>query len=313
MNLDFEKWQGCNNDFIVCLINKTERENLLPSLIKHAPKLCQRDGSAIGADGILVLVKENTEKILPHELVIINSDSSIAKNCGNGLRCAAGFIQKKFLSEGNQYTDLETISLNVEGREIICRYIGSQGNTPYVAVEMGKTTLNENNEWHQKILNTLEEKNQLIDSSIKIDELGTCSIGNPHIVIFNQDSSRQQILKLGPELQNIDYMDGINLHIATAMEPDKKDQQKAMSLVQGKISEIYKTFTWERGAGETQACGSGACSVAAIALKSGLLPRDQWVAVDMPGGRLYLKQEDEQEPVTMAGPAEFVFSGRVNI
>jgi diaminopimelate epimerase len=121
------------------------------------------------------------------------------------------------------------------------------------------------------------------------------------------------MLALGPKLQTSPHWDGINVHIISPTSITDKDHGRARNDLGGEISEIYRAYVWERGAGETLACGSGAVAIAASALQTGLVERSQWIAIDMPGGRLYVKQEQDDEPAMLAGPAMFVFRGTITI
>jgi diaminopimelate epimerase len=121
------------------------------------------------------------------------------------------------------------------------------------------------------------------------------------------------MLELGPQLQESQDWDGMNVHFVQTREPNSKDISSCSQLLSGGISEIHKTYVWERGAGETQACGSGACAIAACTLSENFVSRDDWVVVDMPGGRLYAKQESADSSVTLAGPAQYVYSGKIEI
>jgi diaminopimelate epimerase len=103
----------------------------------------------------------------------------------------------------------------------------------------------------------------------------------------------------------------MNVHIVKPLPLTGKDQARAGSELGHRLSEVYQAFVWERGAGETMACGSGACAIGALALSTGLVEREDWIAVDMPGGRLYVRHEQEDGPVLLAGPGAFVYSGKL--
>jgi diaminopimelate epimerase len=310
-----EKWHGCKNDFIVTWISDADGDVVLDSLRRQAPGLCARDGSGIGADGILVLQTKLRTSLMPESLTIINSDGSIAKNCGNGIRCAAASIRRRNHQERKEDDFPEAIELNVAGRQIVCRFMdqGQRSDLGFIAVEMGIPTIGDDNEWHQDAKKEVSR----VANELKMGSLGrdvnTCEIGNRHLVFFLEDADRSQLLRVGPALQKSAYWDGINVHLCRASAPTVADQAAAKKILGGRISEVYKVFVWERGAGETQACGSGACAVAAAALTTGLLERNEWIAIDMPGGRLYCKQDDASDPMTLAGPAQFVFGGILEI
>ena len=148
MFIEMEKWHGAKNDFLVTWILTTDRDMLVPTFERLAPKLCARDGSGVAADGILVLVASSSKSPHPNELVIINSDGSQAKNCGNGLRCAAMSARKRALREG--ISEFDGVTLTVQGLAIDCRFLGKEG-TPFVAVTMPAPTINAANSWNDEV------------------------------------------------------------------------------------------------------------------------------------------------------------------
>jgi diaminopimelate epimerase len=310
-----EKWHGCKNDFIVIWISQAEGDVVLDSLRRLAPGLCRRDGSGIGADGILVLQSKLKTSLFPESLTIINSDGSIAGNCGNGIRCAATSIRRRNLTEGNGEEFPEAIELTVAGRQIICRFLdeGQKIDQGFVAVEMGIAAIGSENPWHPDAKKEVARVGNDLGIPGLGHEFNTCEIGNRHLVFFLEDADRAQALKVGPALQKSAFWDGINVHLCRAVSPTAEDHALAKKILGGKISELYRVFVWERGAGETQACGSGACAVAAASFATGLVDRNDWIAIDMPGGRLYCKQDEAGAPVTLAGPAQFVFEGLLEI
>ena len=114
-------------------------------------------------------------------------------------------------------------------------------------------------------------------------------------------------------MQSSRHGDGINVHIANSYDIQDGDLQKARRDIGEPIGELLKVFPWERGVGATQACGTGACAVGVVALESGLIERSDWIGIDMPGGRLYVKQANAGDEVILAGPTAFVFSGSLEI
>jgi diaminopimelate epimerase len=146
-----------------------------------------------------------------------------------------------------------------------------------------------------------------------LTDIGVCEIGNPHIVVTTDGATRDLMLQLGPALQKSDAWDGVNVHVARAQPIADRDRARAGAELGQELTELLQVFVWERGAGETMACGSGACAVAALALGSGLVDRDGVVGIDMPGGRLYVKHLSSDEPALLSGPATFVFAGKLTI
>ncbi len=313
MDLAFEKWHGCLNDFIVTWVSDLD-DLVLASLKRQAAQLCHRHGG-VGADGILVLQTRTRADLTPDRLTIINSDGSIARNCGNGLRCAALSVLKRHREQGDPRNLPEMIELAVEGVPMLCRFMKTGAAFPLVAVDMGVPALGDDVPWYQ----AAEAAVRAVGSSVGEPKLAAgmsvCDLGNPHIVITSERGGRDLLLKVGPPLQNNAAWDGMNVHLVTPAEPAAKDQARAgLELGSGSvISELYQAWVWERGAGETMACGSGACAIGAAALATGLTERGTWIAVDMPGGRLYVRQDSAREPVLLAGPGVYVFSGKLVI
>lgn len=326
MFIDFEKWHGCRNDFIVIWHTDSDGDVVLDSIKRQARSLCDRH-SGVGADGILVLTTKTRDELVPHRLTIINSDGSLASNCGNGLRVAAlsvlkahrdklGDIGLKLAKRSDTPPFPEFISLDVCGRALNCRYIleGASALDPFVAVEMGIPKINQQNTWHDAAIAALKT----VSSDLKMPWLsrdaGTIDLGNPHLVIIADEASRDAMLKVGPALQaKIAGLDGINVHLAKPAEITKKDSDRAQKDIGSGVSEAYTAYVWERGVGETMACGSGACAIVGYMSQSGLTERSAWTAVDMPGGRLYVKFEDNNEPIILAGPGVFIFNGRISL
>lgn len=315
MFLDFEKWHGCRNDFIVTWIGDADGELVESSLRRQAVALCDRR-AGIGADGILILRGKTRDALTPDRLAIINSDGSLAANCGNGLRVAALSVLKRHREKGEPKELPEAVSLTITtdpaAGEKVCRFLRPSGAWPLVAVEMG-VARTDGVPWKADALAQLASLAKSLGAPGLAAEAGVCEIGNPHLVVPFEGASRELVLRLGPAMQAGTSWSGLNVHLVHSVPLTDKDQQRAGQELGGRLGELFRAYVWERGAGETEACGSGACAVAACSLASGLGERDQWIAVDMPGGRLYVKQDDPGEPVLLAGPGVFVYSGKLGL
>lgn len=305
MLLSFEKWHGCLNDFVVVWISDQDGDVVEGSLKRQGKAWCDRH-AGIGADGVLVLRTKKRGDLTPYKLTIVNSDGSIAKNCGNGIRCAALSVLKMHREKGDPKALPELVELEVEGEVLTARFMRAQGAYPLVCVEMGVPKLGAAVSWKADA----EKEAKRLGT---FAEVGVCEIGNPHLVLTTDDATRELVLKVGPALQKTPLADGVNVHLVKPLELSDKDQARAGAELGHRLSEGYRVFVWERGAGETMACGSGAAAVGALALATGLVERDEWIAVDMPGGRLYVKHESPDAPVLLAGPGAFVFEGKVSL
>lgn len=304
MLLEFEKWHGRRNDFIVTWISDAEGALVRDSIARQAVTLCDRH-AGVGADGVLILTTKMRDDLTPYALTIINSDGSLAQNCGNGLRCAALSVLKRHKEKGDAKDLPEAVAFDVAGSSKICRFLRPTGQWPLVVVEMGVAVVNDAVTW-------APDARQAVGRLIG-GEVGVCDIGNPHIVINTDQASRALALTLGPALQRGGPWDGMNVHLVKSEALTDRDQARAGNELGQRLGEVFRAYVWERGAGETQACGSGACAIAACALDTGLNNRNEWIAVDMPGGRLYVKQEHPDDPVLLAGPGVYVFSGKFPI
>jgi diaminopimelate epimerase len=310
MYLEFEKWHGCKNDFVVVRVLDLEKEMHLGTLKRQATNICDRH-SGIGADGILVLHSKDHQDLTPYQLTIINSDGSVAQNCGNGLRCAALSVRKAHLEKGNPNEMPEIVEFDVEGRTFGCQFVQDRAKLPNVAVEMIVPSFNDELEWNTEVQDRVQQLAKELKFSVQ--QVTCCQVGNPHVVIDTPDNSEQLMLKVGKALQSGLSIDGINVHLVNAKQLTDSDLQKSKQSINQPIEELYEVWVWERGVGPTQACGSGACAVGAAGFREGFIERTSWVGIDMPGGRLYVKHPAEDEPVTLAGPAEFVYSGKLEI
>lgn len=256
----FHKMQGLGNDIII-----TEFKNIKSS--DHVEFLCNRK-LGIGADQIVTYTPEL-------EVRFFNQDGSSAEQCGNGLRCLAGFLMKE--------KKIEFISLKTTvGTHHAWLLANDQ-----VRIEMGSPTFL----WEdQPLSHQLEFMDVFIDLSDKPD-MASVSIGNPHAVIFLKNTSVEMAEKYGPFVENHKlFPNKTNAHFVTVID------RKTIHMV-----------PWERGTGITLACGSGACAVHAAAYKKGLV--DSISTIKMPGGELIIEYKDDR--VIATGNVTYVFEGRL--
>ena len=309
MFVEFEKWHGCKNDFIVFWVNENQYDNIAPSLRRQCQHLCSRN-EGIGADGILFLTYSSTQPI-PQKLLILNSDGSEAKTCGNGIRCGALSIFRRQLEVSKN--ELESLNLQMGDQTYSCQFLPQKGQLPLVQVNMGTPWINEQNLWHENAKAFLTQKLQKTPQAHLLNEVYTCALANHHIVfICEREEALETLRQVGSMLQTSPHWDGINVSFATPFE-DKKGQTASSAIPKRELADPYKAFVWERGAGETQACGSGACAIAASLLSSGLHPRSQWIPILFPGGPLFVRQKSAEDEAILCGPGNFVFSGKIEI
>jgi diaminopimelate epimerase len=272
LKIDFKKYHGLGNDYIVIDPNVTDIE-LTPETIRL---VCDRH-YGIGSDGILYGPIKAGD--IP-ELRIFNPDGSEAEKSGNGLRIFA-----KYLFE-NKYVDKKNFSIKTLGGMVQVHIQDDTANL--IKINMGKTTfLSTEIPVKGKTREVINEELQINGVNYK----ATClSIGNPHCVIPMEEVSEEKAKELGPFVENHE------------MFPNRINMQLLKVIDRNNI----EIRIWERGAGYTLASGSSACAAAAAAHKLGLV--DNQINVKMPGGNLLIEINDDEE-IYLTGPVEGVFQG----
>jgi len=271
MKLNFTKMQGLGNDFIVInSLNNSFSESLI-----DIPKLANRH-TGIGFDQLLV-VESSARVGIDFKYRIFNADGQEVQQCGNGARCFALYVFKKELTSKRKL-NVETlngvIELNIIDNSSVTVNMGEPEFTP------SKIPANFENQ-HKKY-------------SINGKEMGVLSMGNPHAVIHVNEIESLEIDKTAKDIQNSGYFpEGVNVGFMQINS-------------HGNIS--LRVF--ERGVGETQACGTGACAAVVFGVENDLL--DNKVRVLLPGGNLDINYEKGSD-VLMTGPAQFVFEGSIEI
>ncbi len=309
MLIDFAKWHGCKNDFIVVWVLQSQYTNIVPTLQRKAQDLCSRY-SGIGADGIIVLTQTNSHA-LPSIMAIFNSDGSLAKTCGNGIRCAALSIYQYEIQNNNK--TLEFINLEMAGQIYSCQFIPQKKQFPLVQVNMGQAYLDNKNSWYQDAKKFVTQKLTEQNMVHLMDGFHLCELANKHLVFILEEAlPLGRLRELGHLLQDSPLWDGINVSFAHT-PPSSTIPPLPQSMVNLEHSDIYQAFVWERGAGETYACGSGACAIGAALLSSELIPRSAWIPIHFPGGYLFTKQESQDDESILCGPGDHVFTGKIDI
>lgn len=273
--MKFLKMQGTGNDFVL-IDARTQGERDWPSL---APAICDRH-FGVGADGIL-LVKESA--MADYRMIMYNPDGSEAEMCGNGIRCFAKYLYDNGDLSGNSVsveTGAGVKSIELEARDGLARR---------ATVDMGVPVFD------PARIPIVAGGTEVIDRSRAIGgqelRLTAVSMGNPHAIHFLTTDPREFPLeRIGPLVEHDPlFPRRVNFEIARVSAP-------------GSI----EVRVWERGAGITLACGTGACAVFAAARRKGLV--GDTALVRLPGGELDMRIGD-QEQILMTGPAELVFSG----
>jgi len=271
MRLNFTKMQGLGNDFMVInSLDNSFNENLI-----NIPKLANRY-TGIGFDQLLI-VESSDRAGIDFKYRIFNADGQEVQQCGNGARCFALYVFEKELTSKRKL-NVETLNGDIE---LIINDASS------VTVNMGEPEF-----MPSKIPANLNNQNKRY--SINNTEMGVLSMGNPHAVILANDIANLEIGKTAEDIQNSGYFpEGVNVGFM---------QINSHSSISLRVI--------ERGVGETQACGTGACAAVVFGVENDLL--DNKVRVSLPGGDLDINYKKGSE-VFMTGPAEFVFEGSIEI
>jgi diaminopimelate epimerase len=276
MKVSFTKMHGLGNDFVVIdAINQTV--DLTPEQVRW---IADRH-RGVGCDQLLLVESPNAKEV-DFRYRIYNADGGEVGQCGNGARCFARFVVEKGLSDKKDFT-VETVS------GLIYLRLEDDGQ---VTVNMGRPRFNPS-----EIPFEAEPGlgRYLIDLGSQLIEVGAVSMGNPHAVMLVPDIDKAPVAKLGPQLESHPrFPERVN---AGFMQVISRDQ--------------IRLRVFERGAGETLACGTGACAAMVIARSWRMV--DDAVYVDLPGGRLEIRWSGEDEPVMMTGPAETVFEGIIDL
>jgi len=271
MRLNFTKMQGLGNDFIVINgIDNSFNENLI-----NIPKLANRH-TGIGFDQLLI-VESSKRPCIDFRYRIFNADGQEVQQCGNGARCFALYVFEKKLTSKRK--------LNVETLNGVIELIINDASS--VTVNMGEPEFTPS-----KIPVNFDHQQKKY--SINGEQIGVLSMGNPHAVILADNIENLEIDKTAKDIQTSGYFpEGVNVGFMQINSPTN-----------------ISLRVYERGVGETQACGTGACAAVVYGVENNLL--DNKVRVSLPGGDLDINYEKGAD-VFMTGPAEFVFEGTVEI
>jgi diaminopimelate epimerase len=276
MKIRFSKMQGLGNDFVVIDAIR-QKICLCPEQIRH---IADRH-FGIGCDQVL-LVESPVSKDADFRYRIFNADGGEVQQCGNGARCFARFVHDQGL------TDKTEIRVETAGGLITPR-LGDDG---LVTVDMGVPRFDPA---EIPFLATQRALTHTLDVGGANVEISVLSMGNPHAVQIVHDVSQAPVEQQGPLIEHhARFPEGVNAGF--------------MEIVDRRH---IKLRVYERGAGETLACGTGACAAVVAGVTRGLL--DHRVSVSMRGGNLEVEWHGEPAPVSMTGPAVLVFTGEIEI
>jgi len=276
MQLHFTKMHGTGNDFVVIDLISQHYE----LRARHVRKLADRH-FGVGCDQVLVVEPPQNPQV-DFRYRIYNADGNEVEQCGNGARCFARFVRDKKL------TCKKVISVETAAGIIELRVLPNQD----VAVSMGAPEFEP-----RKI--PFAAPARAASYPLQVDgkklEIGAVSMGNPHAVVRVNNVNRAEVERLGPLIES---------------HPDFPQRVNAGFMQVVSDSEI-KLRVYERGVGETLACGTGACAAVAYGISRGWLRES--VTVALPGGKLCVSWSGDGQPVIMTGPTAVVFEGTIKI
>lgn len=277
--MKFTKMHGLGNDYVYV--------NCFEEKIDNPPAVARFVSDrhfGIGSDGLIMI---NPSKTADFEMEMYNADGSRGEMCGNGIRCVAKYVYDYGL------TDKTQISVETLGGIKYLDLTVEDGKVSLVKVDMGKPEL------EADLIPIISEWEQVIDEPIEVDgkeyHMTGVSMGNPHAVIYVDDVKGLDLEKIGPKFENHErFPKRINTEFVHCIDRQTVEMR-----------------VWERGSGETLACGTGACAVAVSTILNNLT--DTQVTVKLLGGDLQIEWDREKDRVFMTGPATVVFDGVIDI
>lgn len=281
MKIKFTKMQGCGNDYVYV--------NCMDKLIDNPGRVSQYISDrhfGIGSDGLILICPSD---VADFGMAMYNADGSEGKMCGNGVRCIAKYVYEYGLTDKEQIT-LETKS----GIKYIDMDI-EDGKVRMVKVDMGAPVLKPA-EIPVKADSSMDSFiNQPLNVNGRTFMVTCVSMGNPHAVVFIDDTKNLDIRKYGPEFET---------HPAF---PEQVNTEFVQVISRSEIN----MRVWERGSGETLACGTGTCASVVACVLNG--KTDEKVTVHLLGGDLLIEYNKDNGTVWMTGPAEIVFDGEIEL
>lgn len=285
----FTKMHGCGNDYVYmdCTKDTEEVRQVLENASQLAIRLSDRH-FGIGSDGLILICPS---EVADFRMRMYNADGSESEMCGNGIRCVSKFVYDKGLTD-------QTVIRVETGAGILTLDLhpGEDGFIETVTVDMGVPVLT------ASLVPVLTEAGEasdeeLIDAPIQVDGVEyrmTCiSMGNPHAVIFVEETASLPLTEMGPKFENHPRF------------PKRTNTEFIQLLSRTEMN----MRVWERGSGETLACGTGTCASVMAAILNG--HTEDEVLVHLLGGDLIIRYDRESGHIFMTGPATTVFEGEI--
>ena len=278
--LKFTKMHGIGNDYVY--INAIDQKIDDPNAL--AKKLSDRRFS-IGGDGVILICPSD---VADAKMRMFNADGSEGKMCGNGVRCVGKYVYDNLIEDKSR----DTIAIETLSGIKTMKITAVDGKAELLQVDMGKAELKtENIPAVFDGCGTVVAKPLLVNGK---EHLVTCvSMGNPHCVTFVDDVDSLELEKIGPHFEKHPaFPEQVNTEFVKVID-----------------DHTLQMRVWERGSGETWACGTGACATAVAAVENGYCKKGEDITVHLRGGDLIINYTDER--VLMTGPATKVFDGEI--
>ena len=277
-NIMFQKYHGNGNDFIIIDSRNTIiYDEFLRNKLFKVSSLCDRH-FGIGSDGVIFVIDPKGSN--DAKMIIYNSDNSEAEMCGNGIRCLIEYL--------NNESTIKKDSFKIETKSGLKLAKYENG---LISVSMGEPIFNP--KLIPTKINSFNKKIPFSKFNVEgFSEIGySVGMGNPHLIFFVEDLSKIDHIFLGPILENSElFPEKTNVHFCQILDKDNLNVK-----------------VWERGAGVTLACGTGACAVHVAAYKLGLINNKS--TINLPGGKLFIEWNDNNKEVIMTGEANHIFKG----
>ena len=277
--MKFTKMQGLGNDYVYV--------NCFKETIENPPEMAKKVSNrnfGIGSDGLIMM---NPSDVADFEMEMYNADGSRSEMCGNGIRCVGKYVYDYGLTE-KEHISVETLA-GIKYLDLTVE----DGKVKLVKVDMGSPELVPEN------IPIVADGNRVIDEPINVNgteyRMTGVSMGNPHAVVYVEDVKGLDIETIGPAFENHErFPNRVNTEFVKVLDRNTVEMR-----------------VWERGSGETMACGTGACAVAVACILNGFT--EDKVTVKLLGGDLQIEWDKEADKIYMTGPAEVSFDGEINL